>query len=333
VKIVIVKTSALGDIVHLYPTLHFLRRKFPNAQIDWAVEKKNSTLVASHPEVNRTLCFSRESLRELKAFRDSLRETEYDVLFDFQGNCKSALIALMARAKQKAGFSWRTVAEWPNLFATTHRFDPPPGRNIREDYLYLAESFFKEKSYCSNSDVVLKGGEPPPSRRNVVVAPFSAWKNKEITEEALVEFLKLLQKKLGSRLLFLWGSDAEKGRAERVRSFFPEGAELLPKLSFPDLQRVLEEAKLVVAMDSLPLHLAATTSTPTYSFFGPTNPDKYAPFGENHGYFRGSCPYGKSFEKRCPILRRCETGACLRSYTGEQLFAHFERWKDSPYWE
>jgi len=83
--------------------------------------------------------------------------------------------------------------------------------------------------------------------------------------------------------------------------------------------------QLVIAMDSLPLHLAGTTNTKTFSFFGPSSSAKFMPMGEQHHAFQGSCPYGKVIQRRCPIIRTCKTGACLRGISSDTLFDAFLR--------
>ena len=80
---------------------------------------------------------------------------------------------------------------------------------------------------------------------------------------------------------------------------------------------------MVIAMDSLPLHLAGTTETPTFSIFGASSANKYKPKGKKHLAFQGTCPYKRTFERRCPVLRTCSTGACIRDLHGEELFHYF----------
>ena len=148
-KILIVKSSAFGDIIHAFPCLAFLRERFPEAQIDWVVERRCAELVHRQPLVDRVIEMDSRKWRknpwkargEFRAFVRELRATRYDVLFDLQGNSKSGLVTLLARAKDKVGHGRKTVPEWPNLFATTKRFDPPPKQNVRDDLLYLVQSY------------------------------------------------------------------------------------------------------------------------------------------------------------------------------------------------
>src|SRR5579872_2064853 len=108
-KILIVKTSSLGDIVHAMPVLEYLKEKYPEASIDWVVEKGSKDFVQAHPLVDDVLCLDSKSWRNpgslfknwknIKAFLKTLRKKEYNFLYDLQGNTKSALITLIARAE------------------------------------------------------------------------------------------------------------------------------------------------------------------------------------------------------------------------------------------
>ncbi len=331
-KILIVKTSSLGDIIHVFPALHYLRKKFPQAQIDWVVEAPFCSLVESHPDVScvipihtrtwkRSLS-SRPTWKEMWAWRHKLRCETYDIVFDLQGNCKSALVLLATKGLVKAGFGLRGCAEWPNVLATTHRFNPPPGKNIREDYLYVVQRYFNEEQIISEEEVVLKISVVEQeklkslllhssSAYRVLVCPGAAWVNKQASFESLKMLLKALEKKYQAHFLFTWGTVEEEQLSRRLFSEVAHG-QLIDKLPLPLLQNLMRQMHLVVAMDSLPLHLCATTATPTLSFFGPSSAFKYRPLGDRHQSFEGKCPYGMRFEKRCPRLRTCPTGKCIK---------------------
>lgn len=345
-KILIIKTSALGDIIHAYPTVEFLRKKFPKAQIDWVVEAQNAELVRAHPAVNRTLTIytkewrkapiCKSSLKGILDFRRSLKEELYDVAFDLQGNIKSGLILSQVRSKHKVGFSSKTVPEWPNLLFTNYRINPPSGGNIRSDYLALAEAYIEEKPSCESLPTLLKLSPDDERQLNkyaknllvgkqpkVMVCSGSAWPNKQLTTEVLTDFLALVQKEIGCTFLFAWGSPAERLVADELKTRFDETSHVMDRLRLPMLQNLMAKCDLVIAMDSLPLHLAGTTKTPTYSVFGASSAAKYKPLGSQHAAFQGSCPYGRTFEKRCPILRTCPTGACIRSLQANAIFSDF----------
>jgi len=346
-QILIVKTSSLGDIIHAFTMLEYLKGKFPDAAIDWVAEKPFAEMVQAHPAIRDVLRVDSRNWRknllrgstwnQIKSFRKTLREVKYDIVFDLQGNVKSALICSQAKAKIKVGFGKEAVAEWPNLFFTDIRFTPPKGKNIRADYLYLAQAYFQDFRLPKIEKALLKldakgqelcqqvlGLALLRATPKVMVCPGSAWRNKQLEKGAMIEFLALLYKHMGCAYLFTWGNLEEKQLAEEIQAKFPNHSVVLDRLSLPVLQNVMDKMDLVVAMDSLPLHLAGTTGTKTFSIFGASSAAKYKPEGEGHTFFQGHCPYKRSFEKRCPILRSCPTGPCIRSISGSHLFKVFQ---------
>jgi len=328
-KILIVKTSSLGDIIQTFPALDYLRRKFPSAEIDWVVENPFIELVKANPQVNRIFTieskkwrkqfFSRESCQQALQCARELRKTRYDLLFDLQGNLKSSLIVFLARAKKKVGFGLKTVHEWPNIFFTSQRVNPAKDKNIREDYLGVVKGYFKDFTECAIHPISLKL-EPLQQqkltalfahvhKKPTLVCPSSAWPNKCLSEETLIQLLKNIRQ---GPYWFIWGNQSERESALKLSAHFPDSM-VLERLSLPLLQHVMARCRLVVAMDSLPLHLCGTTQTPSMSFFGPSSAKKFAPLGSHHFAFQGNCPYGQLFEKTCPKLRTCPTGLCLKS--------------------
>lgn len=347
-KILIVKTSSLGDIVHTFPVIQYLKNKFPKAELDWVVEQPYAPLVKAHPLISSVFSIQTKKWRssllagstwsDINAACKDLRRKRYDVVFDLQGNIKSGCVTALMQSTKKVGFGRASVPEWPNMLFTNCRYNPPTGQNIREDYLFLVQSFFsdftheREKGVCLNisdeeetfirtfleNPVVSQG-------MKVVVCPGSNWPNKQLSVDCLAQFLSKMVSRYQSRFLFAWGSEEEKAFVQQLHQRFPLQSIVVPKMSLATLQNVMSHVDLVVAVDSLPLHLAATTATATFSVFGASLADKYKPIGKQHIAFQGTCPYGKTFAKRCSILRTCSTGSCIKDIDGERLFAFFEK--------
>jgi heptosyltransferase-1 len=136
---------------------------------------------------------------------------------------------------------------------------------------------------------------------------------------ALENLLRHIASQHQAFFYLLWGTTAEQQLAEKLHLKFSHSC-VLPRLPLSVLQNFMDQMDHVLAMDSLPLHLAGTTQTSTFSVFGASALAKYKPEGEKHRGLQGNCPYGKTFEKRCPILRTCATGACIQKLTGEEVF-------------
>lgn len=351
-KILIVKTSSLGDIIQAFPSLDYLRQKFPSAEIHWVVEKPFKDLVEAHPEINKVLqidskgwrkqgLFKKQTLNEIKDLSSVLKKENYDYIFDLQGNIKSSLILMMAKGKNKIGFGRKSVPEWPNLLFTNHKYNPPKNQNIRQDYLFLVQSYFTDTQFHSKEtklniskederklDVIFK--PDLHIRPFVMICPGSAWTNKQLKEVTLIDFLNKIDKQLHGYFFLIWGNEEEKKLVQKIHSHFPQGSEIVEKLRLPLLQNVMSKMDLVISMDSLPLHLAHVAGTKTYSVFGASLGRKYAPLDEKqNAFYQGTCPYGRVFEKRCPILRTCPTGSCIKDIDSQDLFNHFHAWWQS----
>jgi heptosyltransferase-1 len=329
----IVKTSSLGDIIHSFDILNDLQ----GAAVDWVVDERFASIVKAHPLVRTVFSFDRKHLFR-PSFFSLLRKINYDALFDLQGNCKSGLFTFMSRSKEKVGFGRKCVREWPNLLATTKRYHVPLSMNIRDCY---------KKLVCSHLQIVLSSHpglrlliDEPEKRRiesilslkelasslRVMVCFNSNWINKQLPAATALAFLKKVQSNLRCSFLFVWGTEEEKERCRMLHESFPECSAVIERLPLPTWQNLMAEVDLVLAVDSGALHLCGTTSTPSFSIFGPTSAKVFKPLGEQHGAYQGNCPYHQAFVKLCPYLRTCPTGACMRSIDPEALFERFSKW-------
>lgn len=341
-KIALVKTSSLGDIVHTFDTLAFLRRLFPEAEIDWLVERPFAPLVQAHPFVSQVIPVDTKQWRKnpfgegTRAFRKAMRQKEYDVIFDLQGNLKSGLVLQMMQGRRKVGFARDSLPELPNLFFTNERYSVDRTGNIRRSYLELVE-----KALACQAPETLQGAKlvlPEEEQEKVaqliaskprplcVASLFSAWPNKELAFSIFSDFLRFLSQKYGFSFLLLYGNEEEKKKALLLEKNHHNIATVCEKLSFPALQHLIWGADLYVGMDSFPLHLAGTTPTPIFSCFGPSNASVYAPAGEAGFSLQGPCPFEVAFTSRCPKLRTCATGACIKNITFEKLASDFSKW-------
>jgi heptosyltransferase I len=342
VKYLIVKTSSIGDIIQTFPVVEYLKNQDPSATIDWVVEEEYASLLRSHPDISHVLpmatrrwrrrLLGKKITQELKEVITSLRKETYDVVFDLQGNTKSALATSLVRAKKKVGFGWASVPEWPNYFATRIHFGVPQGIPIQQRYLSIIQQFFADPTSFEPKGARLclsPEDEKELARlkiegsKHVMVAFASKWNNKGLSFEVWLEFLKMVEAKEQCIFYFVSGTAQEKEIAGRLSKHFPKSCSLQP-LSFPLWQRLMGEMDLVIAVDSAALALCGTTTTASFSFFGPTQAAVYKPIGAHHHHHQGQCPYHVPFSARCPKLRTCPTGACLKGTCPSTLFKSYQ---------
>lgn len=326
-KFLIIKTSSIGDIIQALPVATYLKQKYPYAVVDWVVDSAYEGLIAAHPDITRPIAANFRQFRrsfsfackELPSFIKRLRQENYDALFDLQGNTKSAFITLFANAKDKVGFSWKSVPEVPSFFAVNHHINPAPSLHIQERYLTVVKTYLNDKEPFTCPELFLKLSQEEqkqlahivqPKRPRVMVACGSRWVNKRISEERLIDVLSKMQE---AELYIVSSQDQQELQsANSLLAQFPTRSRLVTNLTLPLWQALMRQMDLVVAVDSAALALCGTTNTSSRSFFGPTLASVYKPIGDHHSAWQGSCPYGVTFHARCPRLRTCKTGACLK---------------------
>jgi len=341
-KILIVKTSALGDVIQCFPALDFLHGLFPDAQIDWVVEKPFAELLERHPYVHHVYAVETKKWKRAPLHAQNwkaaygvlkrMRAESYDLAFDFQGNLKSGVLIGSAKSRVKVGYARGSAPEWPNCLFTSKRVEIDRSLPIAKQYLKLAAATFPKYAPKGSPRIQL---QVPKTEREwvksqlrpgprLMICPGSNWENKKLALETWQDFLKKVGEQMAPTFYFVWGNEKEKREVETLQDAVP--GVVLPRMSLPVWQQMMGHMDVVLSVDSSALHLAATTKTRTYSFFGPSSPEVYKPEGERHGFFQGSCPYGLSFTKRCPKLRSCSSGACLKSAFADVLFDEFLAW-------
>ena len=343
-SILIIKTSAIGDVIQAFPVLEYLKRKFPHAQIDWVVEQTMAPLLQAHPLLDHVIRIpmkawrqsplSKKTFVEIVAFVKELRAIDYDLAVDLQGNTKSAFITAIAKAKYKLGFGWKSVREKTNLLATNQRLNVPANLNVRMKYLHLVQGYFKDFSAFQSDGIHLRITPSEQERLKVIrgenpqlmVCFGSRWMNKRLKYTTLQHLLQRIAESYTFSFLFIFGDEEEKKIADRLADSFGQRGKSIGNVSLPLWQALMWEVDGVIAVDSAALHLCGTTQTASFSIFGPSLASYYKPTENRHAAVQGACPYGRKFTSRCPILRTCSTGACLSQLRVEDLFAAFQQW-------
>lgn len=332
-RVLIVKTSALGDVVHTFGVAQYFQDQ--GCVVDWVVEKASAELVQRHPAVSKVIVCDTKSWRSFKqiqsirCFFSNLRCKEYDIVLDLQGNTKSMWITLLARGQRKVGYSYHAVSEWPNLLATSEKLEPK-GQGVRQRYLSMAAQSLKVSHLPSSQPVQLLLDEQQIKevvgvqkciQGSIIVCPCTRWPNKMLPENVWISFLQ----KLDEKIFLCWGNEMERMLCEKIQRQVPH-AKLLKKMSLAVLQNVMKKARCVISVDSLPLHLAASIGVPTFSIFTASSAKEYAP--DNNFFVQAHCPYDVQFTRRCPALRRCKTGACREQISVDDLF---QNWCNTNY--
>ena len=328
--------SSLGDILQSLDCAAYLKTRFPDCRVDWIVESRFASLVQSSPYLDEVFSIDIKNLKktpfkffmELRCFRKKLQMRRYDVLWDLQGNCKSALFTYFCHSKDKVGFGKNSVAEWPNLIVRNISYEVDQTLPISKQYLSLLKNYFQDTQEQELRPHILKSLTNTTfinlsSKRKIMVCPGSNWINKQLSEETLLQFLQLLKKTYDPFFVLIWGNEKEKALVTGIAATLSEDVLVVGNLDLAVWQDLMCLMDFVIAVDSSALHLAALANVATFSIFGPSCSKVYKPFGDKHTAYAGVCPYGQTFIKRCSQLRGCKTGACMKKITAEALMQKF----------
>jgi 3-deoxy-D-manno-octulosonic-acid transferase/heptosyltransferase-1 len=351
VNILIVKLSAIGDVIHTLPSLAALRRCYPDADITWVVEEEAADLLAGHPDLNRVIVSGRKRwlnelrqgqiaapLREMLTFLRDLRRHPYDLVIDFHGLFKSAVIVLLSGGKRKLGYD--SLQELSGLFYN-EKIPEEMGKHAVDRYLdfvrhvagksgaacLAAPPEFRiavgEKEKRSAAALLNEHAASLPSSgeveglhkdapRFVAVNPVAFWETKLWGEEKFAELCDRLREELGIGIVLTGGESAP---LERIcRKMRTKAVNLGGRTTLRELACIYREAALLVTTDSGPMHLAAAAGTPVVALFGPTDPARTGPYGPGHRIIRKGLSCSPCFRKRC------ETPRCMTDISVEEVF-------------
>jgi len=280
-RILLVKTSSLGDVVHNFPVVSDIVAAIPGVEIDWVVEERFAALPALHPGVARTIpvavrrwrarLYRPATWREMNVFRSELRRPRYDAVVDSQGLFKSAIVARVARGR-RYGLGWRASRE--PLFPFYDRtFDVPRALHAVERNRSIASQAlgYTHAAVVDYGVAALAGGLGwlPPKAYAVLVHATSA-RAKLWPEESWIALGRTLAEQ-GIRSVFPWGSERERARSEKLSAAVPDSV-VPPRLTLAEATSLLAGARCAVGVDTGLTHLAGALGVPTVGIYVSTDP-------------------------------------------------------------
>lgn len=335
VNILIVKLSAIGDVVHTLPSLSALRRAFPSAHITWVVEEGAADLLRGHPDCDRVLVsfrkrwinsllrgrHKRETMGEVRSFLATLRDRRYDIAIDFHGLFKSAVIIGLSRSDRKLGY--RSMQELSRLFYNeTIPEDMEKHAVLRYlDFVEhlgvaLPEPRFAMAPGDHEQDRIaglLRRHGIADGDSFVVLSPVALWETKLWDNDRFARLSDRIIQELKIPVVFT-GAPGD-AHIDQIRAAMnAESINLKGKTSLRELACLYRRAALVVTTDSGPMHIAAAVGTPTVALFGPTDPARTGPFGAGHLVIRSNVPCSPCF------LKHCAGRECMMEITVEDVF-------------
>jgi lipopolysaccharide heptosyltransferase I len=295
-RVLIVRLSALGDIVHALPVLAAIRRQHPGAQVDWLVEEAYAPILELVSGLRRRIIVrARESGASERGITFGgtlgywravafLRRQRYDVVLDLQGLIKSAVWARLSGAARVIGFQRDHVRETQAAALYTEEVIPPLNAHVIHKNLALASVLGVS---AATPELPLEPVAAAPTREAIaraggaghyiVLNPGAAWPNKRWPADRFGELAASLASRHGLSSIVTWGP-SERELADSVLRSSGGAAQLAPPTSIADLAVLLRDSALVVSGDTGPLHIAAAMGAPVVGLYGPTWPERNGPW-------------------------------------------------------
>lgn len=336
-RILLIKPSSLGDIVHALPVLAALRRRWPRAHIAWLVGDAFAPLLDGHPLLDEVIRFDRRRFGRMWyspaafvafwRFVAQVRRRRFELVVDLQGLIRSGLLAWFSGAGRRVGFAAAREGAW--LFYTQRVRCPAQARHAVDRNRCVADALGLEREPpgaplafpLAVSDAeraaarrLLADAGLPPGADVLAVLPGARWPSKQWPAERFAELIDLVDD--GRRRTVLLGAPDERALGARIAAACATAPlNLIGRTSLRDLVAVLSLAQRVVCCDSGPMHIAAALHRPLVAIFGPTDPARTGPYSPAARVVRRDLPCMPCLRRTCPLGHH----ACLRELSAETV--------------
>jgi heptosyltransferase I len=360
-KILLIKLSAVGDVVHTIPVLNKLRRRYPDAQIDWLVSSTIAEFLGPHPAITNVIEFIREDWAKPwrpASFTNSvrlaarLRASKYDLVIDLQGQLRSGLLAQATGTPVRIGFGKPVARRWEEL-----------SRKLPDEARKHAWHGAREGSWLAYSHFIpLPSLEVHAVDRYLAVGPmlglddgaadFSFPIPREAADriDALLHYYDIAKAKLVALApgtvwetkqwqsegfaevarhfqqkgfaVTVIGAPREHALCDAVAALAPGATNLAGETTLPELAALIRRSAICVTNDSGPMHLAVALGRPVVSIFGPTNPMWAGPYHRADAVLQASIPCAPCYLRQ---LSRCMYGHdCMHKITAQAVIDRAE---------
>ena len=343
-NILIVKMSAIGDVIHTLPALNAIRRHYPHARITWLVEEAALDIVEGHAALDRVILskrkkwikelFSwkyRQSLKKLRNFLKELRDTEYDIIIDFHGLFKSGVMVMLARGKRKIGFDrGMDHAEYSHLFYN-ERIKPisMEVHALRRGLILLEVIGIKADRVEYNLPVLesdrleiirLFDEKKVDSKKKIIcINPQATWETKLWSKKKFAALSDKIINDFHAQVIFT-GGDSDRGDVSEIISMMQKPCFNFTGLTtLKTLAALYEKADILVTTDTGPMHLGVAAGTKVVSIFGATAPWRTGPYGDLHEIVRSEISCSPCFK------RECKTKECMESISVDHVLKAVEK--------
>lgn len=326
-KILLIRLRRAGDVIMTTPAITALRTSFPKAYISYIVEEPYRELVEGNPNLDRVTALPRNlSTSAFIRFIRKIRKEKYDAVLDFHGGPTASLMTLFSKAKLKVGYK----IKYKNFIYHTklpRSFPTGPIHSV-ESHLNLVKALGVNVSssppLClpqtqkAEEEKVKKFLEENEfeGRKSVILHISAGNEFRNWGVENLVEFTNLLSELPEVKIVLIGAEEDQKAEREILEKSTASPLSLVGRLNLRELRELISRSSLFVGPDSGPMHVAASTSTPIVTYFGPTLPAHFAPWQVDASIIE------KDLDCRPCKQRQCiyDDFRCLRTIRPEEVY-------------
>ncbi len=332
-KLLVIKPSSLGDVVHALPFLRSIKDSFPESRVDWVISRDLTGLIEDNPLIDRIHTIDKgswkkmgnlyTSLTEILSLRKTLRNEHYDVVVDLQGLLRSGIISHFASASKTIGFT--DAREGSRLFYDVpipiHGISHAVDRCLEAARIIGAEVRTVEFPLSINIDSSRKIKELIGNNDEyVIIAPSARWQSKRWPS---AHFATLISK-LTIQCIIIGSKDDVNLGNQIITGTTGNAVNFCGKTDLKELVALISSSRAVVSNDSGPMHIAAALEKPTIALFGPTDPEKTGPYGWQSNkklkVIRADIPCSPCRTKDCSDL------ICMNDIKVETVLAELEEY-------
>ncbi len=335
-RILIIKPSSLGDVIHALPVLAALRSARPDAHIAWLVSNSFAPLLEGHPLLDEVIRFDRarygRMTRSLAAMRDfwrfvaGLRRGKFDLVVDLQGLIRSGLLGVFSGAPHRLGFADAREGAW--LFYSRRGRPEPDAEHAVDRNLHLLRAIGIRTTQARfplglraderrDAARLLAQAAGEAVRSFTAVVPGTRWDSKRWPAEALGRLVSRMHA-AGLGPCVLLGAPADRDFAAEVRAASEAPVvDLVGRTNLRQLAALIDASDRVVCHDSGPMHIAAALGKPTVAVFGPTNPARTGPYSPAAVVVRREMSCAPCYRRNCPLVHH----DCMNRLEVDRVFA------------
>lgn len=333
-RIGIVKLGSIGDIIHTLPAAYSLRVNFPNAQIDWIIERKSMEILTGNRFINNIIVIDTKAWRKnplgkrtinsIRSLLNYFKKASYDMVFDFQGLIKSGVIAYLTRSPKRIGFNPEECREGLNRLFMNMISSPTDSKtHVIDKNLNILKSLDLDISSIHFPFSFQNGDERPIDEYFIenkltkddfiaVIDPSAGWITKCIDLDLQAKIVDYLTEKYGCKVVIMWGP-GEHEKALKIKELSKSNLLILCKTNLKNLASFLRRCDLMISPDTGPMHLAAALSVRCIGIYGPTCPYKNGPYGEEHLFISKFVDCAPCYKRECNDLK------CIKTITFDDI--------------